>query len=67
MLSEPQAAAISYASRERVEAGATLAVYDLGGGPFDAAVVRKDSLDPVHRARPARGHSPPSAASASTR
>jgi molecular chaperone DnaK len=43
LLGEPQAAAISYASRERVEAGATLAVYDLGGGTFDAAVVRKDS------------------------
>ena len=45
LLSEPQAAAISYASQERVEAGATLAVYDLGGGTFDAAVVRKDSPD----------------------
>jgi molecular chaperone DnaK len=43
LLSEPQAAAISYASRERVDVGATLAVYDLGGGTFDAAVVRKDS------------------------
>ena len=43
LLSEPQAGAISYASRERVEVGAHLAVYDLGGGTFDAAVVRKDS------------------------
>ena len=43
LLSEPQAAAIGYASRERVEVGARLAVYDLGGGTFDAAVVRKDS------------------------
>jgi actin-like ATPase involved in cell morphogenesis len=43
VLSEPQAAAVSYASRERAEVGATLAVYDLGGGTFDAAVVRKDS------------------------
>ncbi len=43
LLSEPQAAAISYASGERVEVGAHLAVYDLGGGTFDAAVVRKDS------------------------
>ena len=31
-LTEPQAAAISYASREQVETGAALAVYDLGGG-----------------------------------
>jgi actin-like ATPase involved in cell morphogenesis len=43
LLGEPQAAAISHAGRERVEVGATLAVYDLGGGTFDAAVVRKDS------------------------
>ena len=43
LLSEPQAAAIGYASREQVEVGAHLAVYDLGGGTFDAALVRKDS------------------------
>jgi molecular chaperone DnaK len=43
VLTEPQAAAISYASRERVETGALLAVYDLGGGAFDAAMLRKDS------------------------
>ncbi|WP_098960857.1 Hsp70 family protein [Pseudonocardia sp. N23] len=41
-LAEPQAAALHYASSERVEQGATIAVYDLGGGTFDAAVVRKD-------------------------
>ena len=41
LLSEPQAAAVGYANNERVEAGATVAVYDLGGGTFDAAVVRK--------------------------
>jgi molecular chaperone DnaK len=44
LLSEPQAAAIGYASRAQVETGARLAVYDLGGGTFDAAVIRKDSL-----------------------
>ena len=43
LLSEPQAAAIGYASQAQVEAGAHLAVYDLGGGTFDAAVIRKDS------------------------
>ncbi|QJY47084.1 Hsp70 family protein [Pseudonocardia broussonetiae] len=42
LLSEPQAAAVGYASAERVEAGSVVAVYDLGGGTFDAAVVRKD-------------------------
>jgi actin-like ATPase involved in cell morphogenesis len=43
LLSEPQAAAIGYASREPVEVGAHMAVYDLGGVAFNAAVVRKDS------------------------
>jgi len=41
-LAEPQAAAVHYASSERVERGSTIAVYDLGGGTFDAAVVHKD-------------------------
>ncbi|MCX6466763.1 MAG: Hsp70 family protein, partial [Pseudonocardiales bacterium] len=40
-LAEPQAAALHYAAAERVEPGSTIAVYDLGGGTFDAAVVRK--------------------------
>lgn len=41
MLSEPEAAAISYAANERVEPGSVIAVYDLGGGTFDAAVLVK--------------------------
>ncbi|HEX7303007.1 Hsp70 family protein [Lentzea sp.] len=41
LLSEPEAAAFEYSSIERVEAGSTVAVYDLGGGTFDAAVLRK--------------------------
>jgi actin-like ATPase involved in cell morphogenesis len=41
LLTEPEAAAISYASQERVEPGKIIAVYDLGGGTFDAAVLRK--------------------------
>jgi molecular chaperone DnaK len=44
MLTEPQAAAIYYASTERVEAGDVVAVYDLGGGTFDAAVLRKTAV-----------------------
>lgn len=40
-LTEPEAAAIHYASTERVEPGAIVAVYDLGGGTFDAAVLRR--------------------------
>jgi len=39
-LTEPEAAAIAYAANERVEPGHIVAVYDLGGGTFDAAVLR---------------------------
>ena len=41
MLTEPEAAAIHYSSTERVEEGDVISVYDLGGGTFDAAVLRK--------------------------
>src|SRR4051794_19897774 len=41
LVTEPVAAAVYYASHERVPDGAVLAVYDLGGGTFDAAVLRK--------------------------
>lgn len=41
LLSEPEAAVIHYASQERVEPGTLVGVYDLGGGTFDAAVLRK--------------------------
>jgi molecular chaperone DnaK len=40
-LTEPEAAAIYYASNERVDAGTVVGVYDLGGGTFDAAVLEK--------------------------
>ncbi len=40
-LTEPEAAAIYYSSLARVEPGTVLGVYDLGGGTFDAAVLRK--------------------------
>ena len=46
---EPVAAAVHYASQERIEPGSTVAVYDFGGGTFDAAVLRKTdagSFDP---------------------
>jgi molecular chaperone DnaK (HSP70) len=36
---EPEAAAVSYARQERLAPGETIAVYDLGGGTFDAAVL----------------------------
>jgi molecular chaperone DnaK len=40
-ISEPEAAAIHYSTQERVESGSVVAVYDLGGGTFDATVLRK--------------------------
>ncbi|MFV2019607.1 Hsp70 family protein [Micromonospora sp. LOL_023] len=39
--SEPEGAAVNYAEQLRIEPGAVVAVYDLGGGTFDAAVLRK--------------------------
>jgi outer membrane protein assembly factor BamB/actin-like ATPase involved in cell morphogenesis len=38
---EPEAAAVRYAGTARVAPGEIVAVYDLGGGTFDAAVLRK--------------------------
>jgi actin-like ATPase involved in cell morphogenesis len=43
LVSEPVAAAVHYASTERIETGSVVAVYDLGGGTFDAAVLRRTS------------------------
>ena len=40
-LTEPEAAALSYAAQERIDPGEVVAVYDLGGGTFDAAVLRR--------------------------
>jgi molecular chaperone DnaK len=41
LVAEPQAAAISYAQRSIIEPGKVVAVYDFGGGTFDAALVRR--------------------------
>ncbi|MGD9753881.1 MAG: Hsp70 family protein, partial [Acidimicrobiia bacterium] len=41
LVSEPEAAAIYYAETEHIDVGEVVAVYDLGGGTFDAAVLRK--------------------------
>lgn len=40
-LPEPEAAAIHYAASERIPDGAKVAVYDLGGGTFDAAILER--------------------------
>ena len=42
---EPVAAAVEYAAKQRVPVGAKLAVYDLGGGTFDVAVLEKTETD----------------------
>lgn len=41
LMSEPEAAVRHYATNERVDTGSVIAVYDLGGGTFDAALLRK--------------------------
>ena len=41
LITEPEAAAIHYVQSERVEAGELLGVYDLGGGTFDAVIMRR--------------------------
>lgn len=41
LLDEPTAAAVYYAAQQRLSPGDVLAVYDLGGGTFDATVLRK--------------------------
>ncbi|MFN0089292.1 MAG: Hsp70 family protein, partial [Acidimicrobiales bacterium] len=41
LISEPEAAAQWYAHLDRIPDGAVVAVYDLGGGTFDAALLRR--------------------------
>ncbi len=41
LLTEPVAAAWEYVARHPLPAGALLAIYDLGGGTFDTAIVRR--------------------------
>ena len=43
VVTEPAAAALRYADLQRLETGTTVAVYDLGGGTFDAAVLRRSA------------------------
>ena len=40
LVSEPEAAGLHYLDRQKVDSGEAIAVYDLGGGTFDAAVLR---------------------------
>jgi actin-like ATPase involved in cell morphogenesis len=41
LITEPEAAALHYALQERVPTGVVIAVYDFGGGTFDATILRK--------------------------
>jgi actin-like ATPase involved in cell morphogenesis len=41
VVTEPEAAALHYVSQERIEPGQIIGVYDLGGGTFDAALLRR--------------------------
>jgi actin-like ATPase involved in cell morphogenesis len=49
LLSEPQAAALAFAGAGRLPVGALLGVYDLGGGTFDASLLR---VEPNGQFRP---------------
>jgi YVTN family beta-propeller protein len=44
MVTEPEAAAAHYAASRHLTDGDTVAVYDLGGGTFDATVLRKRAV-----------------------
>ncbi len=44
-VSEPEAAGLHYLDREKAATGDTIAVYDLGGGTFDVALLRKQDDD----------------------
>ncbi len=41
LATEPEAAALHFAAADRLEEGECVAVYDLGGGTFDAAVLQR--------------------------
>ncbi|MCX7745506.1 MAG: DUF5050 domain-containing protein [Clostridia bacterium] len=43
LLDEPTAAAIYYSTKEKIEVGEKLLVYDLGGGTFDVALIEKSA------------------------
>jgi actin-like ATPase involved in cell morphogenesis len=52
LVSEPDAAAIHYAASERMNVGDVIGVYDLGGGTFDAAVLRRTERGFVQAGEP---------------
>lgn len=52
LLTEPEAAALHYARQERVPSGTVIAVYDFGGGTFDATILRKNDTGFEQLGRP---------------
>nr|WP_221377180.1 Hsp70 family protein [Actinoplanes polyasparticus] len=43
LITEPEAAALQHATARRIALGETVLVYDLGGGTFDVALLRRDA------------------------
>lgn len=43
LLTEPEAAAVSYSRQQQIAPGEVVAVYDFGGGTFDAALLRRSA------------------------
>jgi actin-like ATPase involved in cell morphogenesis len=52
-LTEPQAAAIDFGAAAHLEPGELVVVYDLGGGTFDVAVLRREHVGFAHVGEPA--------------
>ncbi len=52
LVDEPTAAAAGYAQKSRIEEGDILLVYDLGGGTFDVALIKKTAKGYVHLTEP---------------
>ncbi len=52
LISEPAAAALDFSAAANVEPGATVLVYDLGGGTFDVALLRREGDTFEHQIEP---------------
>ena len=53
LMSEPAAAALDFSVAAHIEPGSTVLVYDLGGGTFDVAMLRREGDSFVHQVEPA--------------
>jgi molecular chaperone DnaK (HSP70) len=52
LVDEPTAAAAGYSQKSRISDGDILLVYDLGGGTFDVAIIKKTSRGYMHLTEP---------------